>query len=310
MINIVTKHVENAKEEHEKGLLKKIKEAIKNSSLPKYLKVFLEENLTNILVSKPEVLLEINKQFYSTNKGKVKVINTKIRKIFDYSSFSKKKQKYNGYSLAENLQINTCPNCNRQYTITITSKKVGGQLTRPDFDHYFPQSKYPLLSLSFYNLIPSCKICNSTFKGDKETDTTKYIHPYVDNIINDFSFDYKLSSKGGLYKCESIFIKYNSPLTENRIKNTFEMFRIEETYNAHKFIVDQILELKNSLNDDYLKILTQNTYEDIHWTPEEAYRIGFGVNYQDNELYEHPFSKLKKDILSKEEMLSIFKKDI
>lgn len=305
MINIVTKHTENAKAEHEKGLLKKTKAKLISSSLPKYLKDFLYKNLTQILVEKPEKLLEINKEFYSVNKEKFKKINSIIKKIFDYNSFTTKKQEYNGYSLADNLQINTCPNCNRHYTITISSKKIDGQLTRPDFDHYFPKSKYPLLSLSFYNLIPSCKICNSTFKGNKETDIKQHIHPYVDNIINDFSFDYKLSSKG-LYKCESISVEYKEPTTEDRIKKTFEMFRIEETYNGHRFIVEQILQLKNSLNDDYLKILTQNTYENINWKPEDAYRIAFGVNYKDNELYEQPFSKLKKDILLKEEMLSIF----
>lgn len=306
MINIVTKHTENAKIEHEKGLLKKTKVKLNSSSLPKYLKDFLNKNLTHILVEKPEKLLELNKQFYSSNRGKIKKINSIIQKIFSYNSFINKKQEYNSYSLADNLQINTCPNCNRQYTITINSKKIDGQLTRPDFDHYFPKSKYPLLSLSFYNLIPSCKICNSTFKGDKETDIKQHIHPYVDNIINDFSFDYKLASKE---KCQSISIEYKTPVTQGRIKKTFEMFRIEETYNAHKFIVDQILQLKNSLNDDYLEILTKNTYTGIKWTPEEAYRIGFGVSYKDDELYEHPFSKLKKDILNKEEMLSVFKSD-
>ena len=242
MINIVTKHTENAKTKHEKGLLKKINAKLNNSSLPKYLKNFLNKNITQILVGKPEQLLEINKKFYSTNRGKIKKTNSIIRKIFDYNSFINKKQEYNSYSLADNLQINTCPNCNRQYTITISSKKVDGQLTRPDFDHYFPKSKYPLLSLSFYNLIPSCKICNSTFKGDKETDIKQHIHPYIDNIINDFSFNYKLASKE---KCQSISIEYKDSTTKARIKKTFEMFRIEETYNGHKFIVDQILQLKN-----------------------------------------------------------------
>lgn len=305
MINIVTKYTENAKKEHIEGLLKRTKDKLYCSSLPQYLKKYIDGNLSNILTANPENLIEINTGFYSIIRGKNKKINSAVRRIFDYSSFINKKQEYNSYSLADNLQINTCPNCNRQYIITVNSNKVEGQLTRPDFDHYFPKSKYPLLSLSFYNLIPSCKICNSTFKGDKETDIKRHIHPYFDSIINEFSFDYKLSSKG-LYNCESISINYENPISKDKIENTFKMFRIEETYNAHKFIVSQILQLKNSLNDDYLKILTQKTYTGIAWSPEDAYKIGFGVNYKDDELYEHPFSKLKKDILKKEEMLSIF----
>ena len=307
MINIVTKYTENAKKEHSDGLFKKTKNKLHSSSLPSYLKKYIDANLHNLLIGDPNKLLDINKEFYSKVKGKNKKrYNFKIRKIFNFDSFTNKKQKYNSYSFANNLQINCCPNCNRQYSITISSKNMKGQLTRPDFDHYFPKSQYPLLSLSFYNLIPSCKICNSTFKGFTVMDLKNHIHPYLDNIINDFSFEYKPSSKEQ-NKCENISINYVDSVDKERIKNTFKLFRIEETYNGHKFIVDQILQLKNSLDDDYLKILTQNTYDGIDWSPEEAYRIGFGVNYKDDELFEHPFSKLKRDILTKEEMLSIFK---
>jgi uncharacterized membrane protein YgaE (UPF0421/DUF939 family) len=77
MINIITKHTENAKTEHEKGLLKKTKAKLNGSSLPKYLKDFLEKNLSQILVEKPEELLELNKDFYLTNRGKIKKINSK-----------------------------------------------------------------------------------------------------------------------------------------------------------------------------------------------------------------------------------------
>lgn len=308
MINIVTKHTDFAKKEHDIGLLKKTKKKLHSSSLPMYLKTFIDVNLKDILTGTPDKLLLINKEFYKSVKGKNKKrFNSEIRKIFDYDLFTNKKREYNSYSFAENLNITCCPNCNRQYTITISSKNPDRQFTRPDFDHYFPKSQYPLLALSFYNLIPSCKICNSTFKGFKEMDLKKHIHPYMDNIINDFSFDYSPSSKEP-DKCEKISIVYHDSVNKDRIIKTFEMFRIEETYNGHKFIVDQILQLKKSMNDDYLKILTENTYEGIDWSPEEAYRIGFGVSYNDDELFEHPFSKLKRDILSKEEMLSILKK--
>ena len=39
---------------------------------------------------------------------------------------------------------------------------------RPQFDHWFPKKKYPLLAISFYNLIPCCTYCNSSVKGDIE----------------------------------------------------------------------------------------------------------------------------------------------
>ncbi len=305
MINIITKYTDAAKEAHKIGLKKKIDNNIYQSKLPDYIKLFIKTNLEELLVGNPQRLIDIDEELYSKIiKGKNKKrFNTQLRGIFNYDNFINKKKEYNSYNLAENLKINCCPNCNRQYTITINSNKKEGQLTRPDFDHYFPKSKHPILALSFYNLIPSCKICNSTFKGKIEMDLSKHIHPYLDSFVKDFSFDYDLDT---INKCKSITININSIPDKTRIKNTFDLFKIEETYNGHKFIVDQILELKKSLNDDYLKLLSTNTYTGINLSPEEAYRIGFGVNYSDNELFEHPFSKFKKDILTKEGMLSIF----
>jgi hypothetical protein len=126
MINISTKHTDKAKSEHENGLLKKTKAKLYGSSLPLYLKKFIDSNLSQILIEKPDKLLEINKEFYTTIKGKSKKINSIVRGIFDYNLFISKKQEYNSYSLADNLQINCCPNCNRQYTITINAKKKEG----------------------------------------------------------------------------------------------------------------------------------------------------------------------------------------
>lgn len=307
MIPINTVYTEDALKIHREELFKLIKSKIFSSQLPVDFKNELYKLLNEILTAKPNRLLElnaeINNQFIKSKKKREK-FNPKIRKIFDYNLFTIKCIKYNVYQLAENLKIDCCPNCNRQYTITINSKRKSGQLTRPDFDHYFPKSKFPLLALSFYNLIPSCKICNSTFKGTSEMDLNKYLHPYIDNVIKEFEFDYTLSKTN---RCDKIELKYNSE-KKDKIKNTLELFKIEDIYNGHKFIVDNILKLKNELNDDYLEILTKHTYKEIEWTPEEAYAIAFGSEYKDDELYKHPFSKFKKDILSKEDMLSIFKK--
>lgn len=60
-----------------------------------------------------------------------------------------------GRTWAQRIGVTTCPYCNRSYIFT--SSKSG---TRPQYDHYFPKSKYPYLALSMYNLIPCCSICN------------------------------------------------------------------------------------------------------------------------------------------------------
>lgn len=69
-----------------------------------------------------------------------------------YTNFRNRKW---AYGLLEKLDVKVCPYCNRQYTFTVPKVKVS-----PQFDHYFPISKYPYLQLSLFNLIPSCSTCN------------------------------------------------------------------------------------------------------------------------------------------------------
>lgn len=40
---------------------------------------------------------------------------------------------------------------------------------RDDYDHYFPKSKYPFITINFENLIPMCHNCNSKSKGQVDT---------------------------------------------------------------------------------------------------------------------------------------------
>src|SRR5690606_9846552 len=115
--------------------------------------------------------------------------------VFDYDNWFNKLDahaKYGPYKLASELGIRSCTYCNRQYTITIKSEtNDSGKLTRPQFDHWLSMDKYPLLGLSFYNLIPSCPTCNSSVKGNIKFNTNNYIHPYLDNLIDKFGFSFE-----------------------------------------------------------------------------------------------------------------------
>lgn len=173
------------------------KKVVKDISL----EILLEKtNIEMLLISEPEKLYELNNKLmtefiedYSVDelkeyqKAKEKkdgketpLINKydklkEIQKIFNYNTLVSG-NKDNSYKIAEIKGRNTCTYCNRQYTITL--KKDGEFSTRPQFDHWFPKSVFPLLALSFYNLIPSCSICNSSAKGEQIFSFEELIHPY------------------------------------------------------------------------------------------------------------------------------------
>ena len=114
------------------------------------LRVFLSKNLEEILKGKPKRLIELHQEYLDNFHDNLYDHNLRLTRIFNYNYFSDKNTAYSAYTLAKKLNFNTCPYCNRNYTVTVDRNK---KIVRPDFDHFFPQSRYPLLALSFFNLI-------------------------------------------------------------------------------------------------------------------------------------------------------------
>ncbi|HKG07649.1 MAG TPA: hypothetical protein VKB19_14360, partial [Pedobacter sp.] len=153
-----------------------------------------EVNLKSVLVGTPDVLDKLKHRF------KTKKAQDSIRKLINYDAFTDTKSDktfrfYHGYDLAEKLDIQTCIYCNRLYTHTIITDKRDF-IARATFDHWFPKGTYPLLALSFYNLIPSCNVCNSSIKGSDIYALKNIFHPYYKHKSTskrlDFSFSYDL----------------------------------------------------------------------------------------------------------------------
>ena len=252
-------------EEVQPFIMNKIAEFKKdyNNIEPKFLQLldWLNEpnNLYRLILSKPKELLGIYKswqkdyQFQESNQNIFgdKGMNSKtyveyFKKIIDYKGFCSDKE--NTYDLTKRLDVSVCPYCNRQFTYTIikqSNKGKSNNITRPELDHYFPQSKYPMFSLSLYNLIPCCHICNSIIKRNRDLDIQENYHPYIDENKN-FSFCYiKLSSQPS-----KILIKYNGL---KKAENTCNFFKLQEVYSMHNSEADRLDELRMQYPDEYIK---------------------------------------------------------
>lgn len=292
----------------EQWLLKRIDSRKK---LRKSLKLFIKSNLAVILMGEPRRLKNIHARFYWEvsklvgSAGDRRKFDSHLRYIFNYKSFSEKKLKgYDAYDLAENLGIRVCAYCNRMYIITIqTGTAILEHVTRPEFDHFFSQEKYPLIALSFFNLIPSCKICNSTLKGSEKFAIHKHLHPYLDDCWKGFRFSFIPSNTQSLLGAKPnhfVTIKTDTcsdPKLEKRIKKSMEVFKVNEVYNGHGEEISDLLRLRNVMNDNYLDILRKHTYRHLNISEDELYRLAFGVYRAEADYHKRPFSKLKKDIL-------------
>lgn len=267
-------------------------DSIKSTYSIRFIEKYILYDLEKILIGHPEEILELH-YFYNCQFDKDIKLRKDIDYIFNYKIFTKKKKKlYDAYNLAEALDITTCTYCNRNYTNTIITID-GEKKSRPQFDHYFDKKNYPLLKLSFYNLIPSCSICNSGIKLNQKFLPRTHNHPYLDKSVSEFkfSYNYSIESKSGLK------ITLNSK-KGSKTANTLKNMDLEVIYNANIDVLQDLLKIKQSYSDKYLTILSRQVLNGINLSQSELYRLAFGSHFDEDKFFERPFSKFKKDILS------------
>ena len=117
------------------------------------------------------------------------------------------------WSLAEFvclLDARYCPYCNAETVglVQRTNPNAKTPVAYSALDHILPQSKYPLLALSLYNLVPACTRCNSQLKHEHDDFDVEHwdaskpfnaLHPYAHNIHKWFRFVYRPSSVAELF---------------------------------------------------------------------------------------------------------------
>jgi hypothetical protein len=92
--------------------------------------------------------------------------------IFNYSALSAAL----GHDIVDEWKIDVCLYCNHE-PIQTQGKRVK---FRTDLDHFYPRTKFPFLAVTLSNLIPSGKVCNQSYKKNK--DMVDYEHPFVNGV--------------------------------------------------------------------------------------------------------------------------------
>lgn len=276
-------------ETHPKGFDKRIDQVTgSHSSVTAFLND--EKNLEALLIGTPDILNGLKKRF--TSKKAIASIKALVR----YDAFIDKDADktfgfYNGYHLAENLGIQTCVYCNRLYTHTIITEKREF-ITRPTFDHWFPKGDYPLLALSFYNLIPSCNVCNSSIKGALPYALKDIFHPYLKHPETERLLSFKFS-----YTLEDHVMSKSKIITGNTFTaNSIKAMKLKELYSGHLDEIRELIYLKKAYSASYISSL--NSILKLTLSTDEVYRLAFGVYLDDEHLIKRPLSKLKKDVLA------------
>lgn len=264
----------------------------KRDSILKYILKITEKDL-EILIKKPlddPEFIRLNQTItkrLEDHKGKP-VYNrwlNAIGKIFKYDDFITDKSGWNSYAYFKALGINVCPYCNRMYVFTVNEienkQKKNGQsvpiisekITAPEIDHFLPQDKYPHLTCSFYNMIPSCKVCNHV-KSNKENGI---VYPYKEGFEKDGTFRvYYNELPDNFYSLNQVGVKIRktTPFSSNavqkqeeedkcsRIDNSVKTFYLTKIYEEHTIELDDLFRRYRNYCHPKIKDILRLFHED------------------------------------------------
>lgn len=247
--------------------------------------------LKNISVSgKKYSLPDVIKADYSEIAEIANVYNSRqIKMPKKYKKFiidTLYKQRFPRKEFVEELQVTVCPYCNRNF-VNSTYKR-----TMCDLDHFYDKETYPILAVSFHNLVPVCHACNHA----KASNAISY-SPHNTKFSTDdlLSFDFYIGGIDYWVDNKQIGIEIDC---SRELESNVQELKLREVYQIHSDIVQECIKKAIMFNPDYMTDLF-NTYNGLFESEEELYRIVFG-NYMEESSYgKRPLSKLTKDILSK-----------
>jgi hypothetical protein len=196
------------------------------------------------------------------------------------------------------LDFSTCPYCNRNIIQLVEHK--GKSWQSGDLDHVIPKKKYPIFCVSFYNLIPVCKVCNF-FKNQK-----------VDILPNPYDSRYAMSKqfRFGIGNIQSGFPIKNGSFRisfkrdpslkgtedEKKINNLIKICKIEEQYKQHFDVAQEVVQKEFVFNESYREELLRRYGDSLFQNRAALDRALFGRYSSDEELHRRPLSKLIRDI--------------
>lgn len=193
------------------------------------------------------------------------------------------------------LNIKTCCYCNAQYATTFINGN--DSLASYDLDHYYPQSKYPYLSTSFFNLIPSCGCCNRHKSNRDDFHYPLYVNRRMQllrfNINPNSLIKYWLTANPETLYIDVVDGKDAPPGFANEYD---KIFHIRKLYTAYADEVEEILWKSRIYNDSYKEQLQQSFDKLFAHEADRFSLLYYGFYTKESDILKRPLSKMKHDI--------------
>ena len=200
----------------------------------------------------------------------------KYEKLEEYSDIPDFSERIGQFFIdnANRLEINSCFYCESSF-VGIFELETETRRTF-ELDHFFPKEQYPLFSISLYNLVPSCTICNCRIKGSSSfKDFYKLSKTINSKDIEELRFlspsspkyDFSSHTKLNINPCcptDNMEWKYTNDINMYEIdfdsddttpyKKIIDAFKLNERYNSTsiKLHALYLYQLKRNNPDEHI----------------------------------------------------------
>jgi hypothetical protein len=220
------------------------------------LELVFPETVEDLLTADVDVLADVYQRFRSLRrrfplkkknfKGKM-ARNPKFKqldKIFKYTNKYDDRIAKFFIDHATQLRISSCYYCETAYINVYHDKK-----RQFDVDHFLPKDKCPMLGLSLFNFVPSCQVCNSRIKLDREVGRSKAEYEGFNPAGGHYAFESNVRIHLRLNK---VFARdMNNPdayyiyfRCGRGFRKVVDFFQLTERYEFHKLEALRIKKLK------------------------------------------------------------------
>lgn len=221
------------------------------------------------------------------------------------------------------MKVEVCPYCNRNFLDSYSSENGNRRkyYFKGDLDHHYSKNEIPALALSFYNLVPCCKVCNHekqesekrTFYPfyDDEDEHCFLVRLYDENDETDITYDMPIENVENKRFDSTVWqgisnnfkIKLagnNTTKMSEHMKNSNEIFRLEKKYNLSKEYVKEMIRKKYIYPKVYKDELFRN-FSDIFGSESELLETFYGFSNKEESRHNRPLSKLTQDVFKQME---------
>lgn len=202
------------------------------------------------------------------------------------------------------LGIQACVYCNEQSVCSITENNNDGRNNveaRYQIDHYYPQSKYPYLCTSFYNLQPSCDTCNR-----KKWNQWSQFNLYTSDANKQDVFKFAIGDENQILEAMISLQSHRLDIRlhaneDGLLENHEHLFAVESLYQQiHKRDALRVMSILYDNSNSYIKSLKDALGAFVTMTDDEVldeYFMLFGYDMHKNQVHRRPLNKLAQDIV-------------